>query len=152
MVVASLILFLFEVIICLILVPLISGVVNLWFNFAVGTGLVRAPVEVLITIKPLYNPLLADHAMLSLVQQKSVLQNLSDCSTRCSDQTFLNSLKNDVDTRMKDVLPSGKDYHLTVYYPKELELGNVNLKTQDVSEFTLVAQNFKYKNMLMRVG
>ena len=100
MIVASLILFLFVVILCFVLIPLISGVVTLWFNFAVGSGLVRAPVEVLITIKPLYNPLLADHAMLSLVQQKSALQKLSECSTRCSDKTFFDNLKNDVDTRM----------------------------------------------------
>lgn len=152
MLVASLILFLFVVIISFVLFPLISGVVTLWFNFAVGSGLVRAPVEVLITIKPLYNPLLADHAMLSLVQQKSVLQKLSECSTRCSDQTFLDDLKNDVKTRMESELPSGKDYCLTVNYPKELVLGNSNLKTEDTSEFTLVTQNFKYKNMLMRTG
>ena len=128
------------------------GILSLWTNFAVGTGLVNAPVTVLIVIRPLYNPLVADHALLSLVQQRNILQKFSECSTKCSDQTFLNDLKNDVDTRMKNALPSGKDYSLKVDYWGGLEFGNVNLQTEDVSEFTLTTPDFKYINMMLRVG
>jgi len=141
-----------EAIILMFLFPLIVGILNLWISVATSTGLVNPPVTVAIVIRPLYNPILADHAELALVQQKDIIQKFSDCSVKCSDNTYLTNFQNEVDRSMNNLLPTGKDYRLEISYPQQVKFGNKGIKTNDTSEFTVVTPNFKYKNLMVWVG
>ncbi len=134
------------------MLPLLLGVLQIWLDVSTSTGLVNGPVTVQIVIKPLYSPLLADHSLLALVQQKELLQKFSDCWDRSSDRSFIQDLNNRVDKSMDYFLPAGRDYRLAINCQQMVEFGNTGLKTNDTSEFTVVTPNFKYKNIMVWVG